>query len=125
MLKDCELLRTGEPHTITTGTPPYRVQYPLHGFADLHETKKPPKGLRPSAKLARVANAKPAPKAPAPTTRQTPPPSSAVENTNGGTVVKLPPKKESGDTSRVDDIVKKIPDLSFMLSSELSLPAHS
>ena len=141
MLKQCDLLRQGDPETITTGKPPYRLQYPLEGFTSLHETKKPPavrrasvpavldvklqsRSTEPSRPAPTESKAKPpharptAPPAPAPA------PSAAPEQTNG-TVVKLPPKKKpSEDSTRVDNFLKKIPNLSFMLSPKLSLPAE-
>lgn len=61
------------------------------------------------------------------TTPQAAPPAPS-QPSSSGTVVQLPPKKKKqADPPKptADDLLKKIPDLSFMLSSKLSLPAQS
>lgn len=146
MLKQSNLLRKGDPQIIVTGKPPYRLHYPLHGFTSIHETKKPPEVKRASvpavldvkliAARAKAevttpsgpteAKPKPPPSVPAPVRAPAPAPApSAPATSNRGTVVKLPPKKATQEPARVDSFLKKIPNLSFMLSPTLSLPAQS
>lgn len=151
MLKQSNLLRKGDPQIIVTGKPPYRLHYPLHGFTGIHETKKPPEVRRASVPAVldvklhavraepettaprRPTEAKPKPppsapapvQAPAPTPAPVPTPAPAPATANGGTVAKIPPKKPTQDPARVDSFIKKIPNLSFMLSPTLSPPAQS
>jgi len=134
MLSQSGLLRKGDSQIVTTGTPPYKLSYPLHGFTSLHETRVPPEVKRASVPVvldvklqARQTESQPQPAAAPETKAKSPPPPSPApspvpENSNG-TFVKLPPKKSTEDPARVDSFLKKIPDLSFMLSSKLSLPA--
>jgi len=138
MLKQSGLLRKADPQIITIGTPPYRLNHPLHGFTSLHETRAPPEARRASVPavldvklqtrqtetdLKQVAAPEIKEKSSSLSSLTPAPTSSLAPGTSNDTSVKLPPKKSTEDPDRVDSFLKKIPDLSFMLSSKLSLPA--
>lgn len=136
MLKQSEFLQKRDPEIIVTGKPPYKLHYPLHGFTSIHETKKPPEIRRASippvldVKLHVLKTESETSSRSSEPTEIRPPvsaPSSsqALEASNGGSVVGLPPKNTAEDPALVENFLKKIPNLSFMLSPKLSLPAQS
>jgi hypothetical protein len=129
ILKEYNLLEKSEPKIIRKGPPPFRIEYPLEGFENLYKIKQlPPQGRHASSIPVAKNDSRSVESASPQVASQTPPTAApASEDGTSGTVVKLPPKKKQTEepSSRVDEFLEKIPDLSFMLSSELSLPAQS